>query len=181
MVNGDESDTLFNLYSNIPQFRNLPAPLVRPGTEGRDLYQLYLTCKDYDFYHQSVIYNMPVVDSFRSLDNYLSSVIEDLKVSPDVELKKDNSIPYQTIYKWSADAEIDTVVSQISVNLYYNSLYPEDDEVPVDASFEILFSDASNVMRGSVFARSLLSQLIYDKFQLWPDECVRNQPPAIDK
>jgi len=174
-IGSDESETQFSLYSTIPQFRTLPTPQVRPDKIGRDFYQLSLTCKDYLFYHRTIVYNMPPVDSFGTLDSYISSVLDDLKVSPDLPIKKDNYPPYQTLYKWSADAEIDTVVSLISVNLYYNTENPVEDTMPVDASFEILFSDASNVMKGTVFARSMLSQLIYDKFQLWPDQCARDQ------
>jgi len=131
-MNPKETDSLFNLYSNIPQFRNIPVPQVRPGAEGRSLYQLSMTCKDYAFYHQTIVYNMPPVDSFRTLEYYISSVIEALKVSPDLEIKQDFKAPYSSLYKWSADAEIDTVVSGISVNLYYTEDNPDDSQLIYD-------------------------------------------------
>jgi len=164
---GEESDTVFDLYSTVPQFAYNPAPEVIQG--GKDLYQLLMNCKESKFYHRSIVYNMPVVDSFGILDTYINNVLENLKVSPSMKLFEDDSVPYKSIYTWYADAEIDTVVSLLSVKLYYSSSSPADDEVPIKATIDIHFD--SNIMRGTIYARSLLSQLIYDNFQLWPEEC----------
>jgi len=162
-----ESETIFDLYSTLPQFGYIPPPQV--SQDGKDTYQLYMSCKGSKFYHRSMVYNMPFVNSFGELANYINYVLEDLKVSPQLNLTNDTSVPYKSVYKWSADAEIDTVVSLISITLYYSSLSPEEDEKPIDASFDIHFEN-TDVMRGTIYARSLLSQLIYDNFKLWPDE-----------
>jgi hypothetical protein len=178
---GEETRTVFKLYSTVPDFSNptFLTPQVRPDVDGKNLYELYMTCKESQFYHENIVYNMPKVYSFGELSNYINSVTEDLKVSSDTSLSKDDSTPYQSLYTWSADAEVNEVVSLLSINLYYQSSSPDENELPVAAYLKLNFGRDSNYVKGTIYARSLLSQLIYDQFQLWPDQCARNIQPTV--
>jgi uncharacterized membrane protein YidH (DUF202 family) len=69
---GVETDTIFKIYSNTPEFRTFLPPQKRPDFQGKDSYGLSMTCKDTQFYHSTVLYNIPKIDSFGDLVYYIN-------------------------------------------------------------------------------------------------------------